>query len=631
MQRTVEKRLLVLLIVPFLTLACQQAEPEPEAPATEEPAAEARVTPSFAQYNDRANEIIAQMTLAEKVGQMTQPAIEYLEDPSDIATYFLGSVLSGGNSDPPNGNSFEDWHAMVEGFNAEARKTRLGIPLIYGVDAVHGHSNVIGATIFPHNIGLGATRDADLVERIFRATAVEVRATGIQWNFAPAVTIPRDDRWGRTYEGFSEDPEVANELGGAAVRGMQGKGLSDPTSIAACAKHFAGDGGTVWGTGMESAEGVKYPLDRGDVQLDEETFRKIHVASYKAALAEGVATIMPSYSSWNGEKCSGSKELLTDMLKDELGFDGFLISDWMAINELPGEYDEDVAQAINAGMDMVMVPDDYKLFISTLKQVVEDGRVPMERIDDAVRRILRVKIAMGMLDDDYDHVADPALADKVGSPEHRAIAREAVQKSLVVLENDGALPLAKDATRIHVAGRAADDVGRQCGGWTIAWQGEVGDVTEGTTILEGLREVAGDGVEITYSEDGSGAEGADAIVVVIGEDPYAEFMGDDEDIALHPDDAAAVARAAATGAPVVTVLVSGRPLILGETLEQSNAFVAAWLPGTEGQGVADVLFGDVKPSGKLTFSWPRSIDQVVVNRGDADYDPLFPYDHGLTY
>ena len=625
------RRTLLLAVIPLLTLGCQQASEEEAEPVATTAVAEAPTVESLTRFDARIDPILAEMTLEEKIGQMTQPDKDYLVEESDIATYFLGSILSGGDSDPSPENTFEEWRDMAERLNGIARETRLGIPLIYGVDAVHGHNNVVGAVIYPHNIGLGASRDADLVERVYRATAVEVRATGIHWDFAPAVTVPRDERWGRTYEGFAEDPSVADELGGAAVRGLQGNDLSDPTSVVACAKHFAGDGGTVYGTGTQpSPAGPPYPMDRGDVQLDEEEFRRIHVAPYKQALAAGVGTIMPSFSSWNGVKCSANKALLTGMLKEEMGFEGFLISDWAAIDEIPGDYASDIEISINAGMDMVMVPDRYREFFDTLKGLVEEGKVPMERIDDAVRRILRVKFAFGMMDDDYDHRADPALAERVGSAEHRAIGREAVQKSLVVLQNGGALPLSKEATRIHVAGRGADDLGRQLGGWSITWQGANGETTVGTTILQGLREVAPD-VEITYSLDGSGAEGADVAVVVIGEDPYAEMNGDRTNLDLHADDAAIVERVAATGVPVVTVLISGRPLILGETLEQSDAFVAAWLPGTEGQGVADVLFGDVSPTGKLGYSWPRSIDQLPINVGDADYDPLFAYDFGLTY
>jgi len=596
------------------------------------PATAAAQTLSLTRFDAQVDELLAGMTLDEKVGQMTQANISALVDEADIETYFLGSLLSGGDSDPSPENTFDDWREMVDRYQSRALKTRLGIPILYGVDAVHGHSNVVGAVIFPHNVGLGGAGDAELVERVYRATAVEVRATGINWSFAPAVTVPRDERWGRTYEGFSENPELVAELGAAAVRGLQGEGLGDPLGVLACAKHYAGDGGTVFGTGTAREGGGNWPLDRGDVRLDDARFREIHLPGYPAAIAAGVGSIMPSYSSWNGLKCSGNKYLLTDVLKGELGFEGFLISDWAAIDELPGDYASDVEQSINAGMDMVMVPDRYREFFATLKKLAEDGRVPMERIDDAVRRILRVKIAMGLMEEGRSHLADPGLEARFGSDEHRQLAREAVRKSLVLLRNEGAtLPLAKDLARVHVAGSSADDVGRQCGGWTIKWQGEGGEVTSGTTILEAIRATVAAGTEVTFSEDGSGAAGADVAVVVIGEEPYAEMFGDREDLSLAAADAAAVKAAADAGVPVVVVLLSGRPMVLGETLETSDAFVAAWLPGTEGQGVADVLFGDFAPTGKLSYTWPRSNDQLPINVGDEDYDPLFPYGFGLTW
>lgn len=623
----------------------------PAASDTAAPAAEPKAgngaQQSLTRFDERANEILAAMTLDEKIGQMTQPDMSYIENDEDVTSYHLGSVLSGGGSDPAAGNSPEAWRAMVEGYQQRAQGTRLGIPLLYGVDAVHGHSNVAGAVIFPHNIGLGATRDAQLVEDVYRATAVEVRATGINWSFAPCLAVPQDIRWGRTYEGFSEDPDVVTELGVAAVKGLQGKGLDDPLSVLACAKHWVGDGGTAFGTGAPkeavpdsvfaetgavAASAERWPLDRGDMQVDEETLRSLHMAPYVAAIEAGVASIMPSFSSWNGEKVSGSRYLLTELLKEELGFEGFLISDWAALDELPGDYVSDVETSINAGMDMVMVPDKYEEFFSTLKTLVEEGKVPMDRIDDAVRRILRVKIAMGLLDPEAQVSADPSLAERVGSAEHRELGRKAVRQSLVLLKNDGGtLPLAKDLTRVHVAGSNADDLGNQCGGWTIQWQGASGEITEGTTILEAIRGAVGEGTEVTFSADGSGAEGADVAIVVVGETPYSEMMGDREDLSLKAEDAAAVAAASGTGVPVVLVVVSGRPMILGETLDRSAAVVAAWLPGTEGSGVTDVLFGDHPPTGKLPFTWPRSTSQLPLAKSAEDGGPLFAFGFGLGY
>ncbi len=624
----------LLLALALLFASCVGTEERPTDRPAGERAAVARPAGQalFVSFDDRVDELLAKMTLDEKVGQMTQPDQEFLEDPDHVREFMVGSLLSGGGSDPPT-NSLEDWRALYEGYQSKALETRLGIPLLYGVDAVHGHSNVIGAVVFPHNIGLGATRNASLVEEISRITAKEVKATGINWDFAPCVAVPRDDRWGRTYEGFAEEPQLVAELGAAAVRGLQGEDPSDPERVVACAKHFVGDGGT----GLDSIivplpDGSRPPFDRGDVQLSEEELRRIHMEGYVTAIAAGVATIMPSYSSWNGVKCSGSRRLLTEIVKEELGFEGFLISDFKAIDELPGDYTSDVETSINAGMDMVMVPDRYQLFFNTLKELVEEGAIPIERIDDAVRRILRVKFAAGLFDDDFSPTADRSLEASFGSAEHRAVARQAVRESLVLLKNEGGvLPLAKDAGRIHVTGPGADDVGMQSGGWTIDWQGGMGAITPGTTILEAIRKAVSDGTEVTHSADRTGAEGADVVVVVVGERPYAEMNGDDLELELLPEDRAVVANAAAAGVPVVTLLISGRPLIVPEALEASDAFAAVWLPGTEGDGIADVLFGDHAPTGKLSFSWPRSADQHPINVGDEDYDPLFPFGYGLSW
>ena len=584
-------------------------------------------------FDTRAKALLAKMTLAEKIGQMTQPDQLFIKDRADIEKYFFGSVLSGGDSDPKT-NTVEDWGAMYEDIQAHALKTRLKIPLLYGVDAVHGHSNVIGAVIFPHHVGLGATRDAKLVEQIGRLTALEVRATGINWAFAPCVAVPRDERWGRAYEGYGEDPTLVAELGEAEVRGMQGPNLSAPTSVLACAKHYVGDGGTALGTGIPNASepGGHYPLDQGDTQLSEADLRRVHMQGYVTAIRAGVASIMPSYSSWNGEKVSGDKRLMTDILKKELGFEGFLISDYNALDELPGDVSAQIERSINAGMDMVMVPERYVRFMATLTALVKDGKVPMSRIDDAVTRILRVKFAMGLMEPGKSFKVDKQFLDAFGGASHRAVARQAVRESIVVLKNEhNALPLARTAKRIHVAGVSANDLGDQCGGWTIKWQGQSGSPTAGTTVLGAIQQIAGPNVKVTYSQDGTGADGADVAVVVVGETPYAEMLGDRRDLSLSERDRSTIANAKKAGIPVVIVLFSGRPLIINDALAQADAFVAAWLPGTEGLGVADVLFGDYKPSGKLPVSWPRSMTQIPINVGDATYDPLFPYGFGLTY
>ena len=584
-------------------------------------------------FDTRAKALLAKMTLAEKIGQMTQPDQLFIKDRADIEKYFFGSVLSGGDSDPKT-NTVEDWGAMYEDIQAHALKTRLKIPLLYGVDAVHGHSNVIGAVIFPHHVGLGATRDAKLVEQIGRLTALEVRATGINWAFSPCVAVPRDERWGRAYEGYGEDPTLVAELGEAEVRGMQGPNLSAPTSVLACAKHYVGDGGTALGTGIPNASepGGHYPLDQGDTQLSEADLRRVHMQGYVTAIRAGVASIMPSYSSWNGEKVSGDKRLMTDILKKELGFEGFLISDYNALDELPGDVSAQIERSINAGMDMVMVPERYVRFMETLTALVKDGKVPMSRIDDAVTRILRVKFAMGLMEPGKSFKVDKQFLDAFGGASHRAVARQAVRESIVVLKNEhNALPLARTAKRIHVAGVSANDLGDQCGGWTIKWQGQSGSPTAGTTVLGAIQQIAGPNVKVTYSQDGTGADGADVAVVVVGETPYAEMLGDRRDLSLSERDRSTIANAKKAGIPVVIVLFSGRPLIINDALAQADAFVAAWLPGTEGLGVADVLFGDYKPSGKLPVSWPRSMTQIPINVGDATYDPLFPYGFGLTY
>lgn len=569
--------------------------------------------PAAAGAEDRVEALLQQMTLAEKIGQMTQVDTAALNDKSHIQKYALGSVLSGGGSDPAN-NSAQGWLQLAADCQSWSQKTRLKIPLLYGVDAVHGHNNVLGAVIFPHNLGLGATRNPALVERAARISAREIAGTGINWTFAPCVAVAQDARWGRTYESFSDSPEVAGELGAAAVRGFQAN-FSDSGSVLACAKHFVGDGGTQNG------------VDQGNTVLDEATLRKIHLAPYLPALKAGAGSVMISFSSWNGAKMHGHKHLITDVLKGELAFKGFTISDWAAIDQLPHDYKGSIAAAINAGLDMAMVPNgpgqpnNYVEFITKLTELVNEGRVPLARIDDAVRRILRTKLEMGAL---VAKPVDPALTAAIGSPAHRQVARECVRESLVLLKNErAALPLAKDLKHIQVIGKAADDIGIQCGGWTISWQGEAGKITSGgTTILEAIRQSVSPATKVSFSADAAKIETADAVIVVIGETPYAEMKGDRTDLLLSAADAALIKRAKQNGATVVTVLLSGRPLILGEALEASDAFVAAWLPGTEGLGVTDILFGDAKPTGKLPRAWPQSLGVAANN---------FPFGFGLTY
>jgi beta-glucosidase len=579
-------------------------------------------------FDPRVKPLLAQMTLAEKIGQMTQAEhSRALETSTDVQDLFIGSVLSGGGSKPSGGNNPQTWADLYDKYQRQALKTRLRIPLLYGVDALHGNNDVAGAVLFPHNIGLGCTRDPDLVEKIGRITAEEVRATGINWTFAPCVTVPQDERWGRTYEGFSENPDIVQLLGAAAVRGLQGSILSDPLSIAACAKHFMGDGGTTFGTGQGGG------LDQGDTRVDEATLRRLHLPGYISAIQAGVATIMPSYSSWNGVKCSANTHLLTGILKGELGFQGFLISDYNAITQITNNYKAAIGISINAGMDMAMEPNGYRSFIRNLTELVNEGTVPMSRIDDAVARILRVKFALGLMDSNRSVLANPSFQQSFGSADHRAVARQAVRESLVLLKNDRhALPLSKRAARIAVAGNSADDLGNQCGGWTVEWQGRSGAVTTGgTTLFAAISKAVGPNTTVTYSREGKNAAGADVGIVAIGETPYAEMKGDSRNLTLDAADQQAVANMKKAGLPVVMVLLSGRPMILGDILNQADAIVAAWLPGTEGEGVSDVLFGDFQPTGKLSFAWPRAMDQIPSHPGDANYNPLFPLGYGLTY
>lgn len=584
-------------------------------------------------YDGKARRLLATMTLEEKVGQMTQAEQSAIKDAGDIEKFFIGSLLSGGSSDPKSGNSLEAWTDLYDGFQAHAKKTRLAIPLLFGIDAVHGHNNVLGAVVFPHNIGLGCSRNPRLVELASRITAEEVRATGINWTFAPCVTVPRDERWGRTYEGFGETPELAATLGEAAVRGLQRNDLGNPLSVVACAKHFVGDGGTTIGTAGALNPDKKRLLDQGDTQLTEAELRRIHLPGYLTTVKAGVASIMPSYSSWNGVKVSASKRLLSEILKKELGFEGFLISDYKAIGQIDKDFKRAIEISINAGMDMAMEPTEYAQFFTLLCELVKEGKVPMTRIDDAVTRILRVKFALGLMDKRRSHLADRRLHKTFGSSAHRLVARECVRQSLVLLKNEKAtLPLSKRVARIHVAGKSGDDLGNQCGGWTIDWQGKSGAVTTGgTTILQAIRQSVSPATKVTFSKDGLDASGADVGIVVIGETPYAEGRGDRDDLTLAVEDIAVVKKMKQAGIPVVVVLISGRPMIINEALDQCDAFVAAWLPGTEGMGVADVLVGNYRPTGKLSFTWPRSMDQIPINVGDAKYDPLFKYGFGLTY
>lgn len=578
----------------------------------------------------RVSDLLARMTIEEKVGQVIQADIGSIS-PADLADYPLGSILAGGNSAPGGDERAPPmaWVQMAREYRAAvAARPGARIPLMFGIDAVHGHNNVVGATLFPHNIGLGATRNPDLIRQIGRATALEVAATGADWTFGPTLAVPQDDRWGRTYEGYSEDPAIVAAYAGAMTYGLQGElseGRLQRGYIAGSAKHFLADGGTVDGK------------DQGDAIIDEQTLISVHAAGYPPAIAAGVLTVMASFSSWNGIKHTGNRELLTDVLRGPLGFDGFVVGDWNAHGQLPGCTNESCAAAFNAGIDMFMAPDSWKpLFENTLAQV-RTGEIPMQRLDEAVRRILRVKFKTGVFEPERPIEGAVSL---LGSPEHRALARQAVRESLVLLKNDGVLPIRGNA-QVLVAG-SADDIGQAAGGWTITWQGTGttrADFPNAESIWEGLKSaIEGQGGQATLSPDGTFGDRPDVAIVVFGETPYAEFQGDVADLDFRPEEPLQVLkRLGAEGIPTVALFLSGRPLYVNPEINAANAFVAAWLPGSEGGGVADVLVADRAGApradfkGTLSFSWPRSPDQPPQNAGTPGYDPQFPLGFGLSY
>ncbi|GAA0911744.1 glycoside hydrolase family 3 N-terminal domain-containing protein [Nonomuraea longicatena] len=564
---------------------------------------------------DRVRDLLSRMTVAEKVGQMTQAERSALGTPDDLATYLLGSVLSGGGSAPAD-NTPKAWADMVDGFQLRTRQTRLQIPIVYGVDAVHGHNNVAGATIFPHNVGLGATRDPALVRRIGAATAKEVKATGIPWNFSPCLCVSRDERWGRAYESFGEDPALVGRMS-TIIDGLQDHG------VLATAKHYVADGGTDYG----SSGTADYTIDQGVFTGSREELEAVHLAPFAQAVRRGVGSVMPSFSSVGPTKMHAHRELLTDVLKGRLGFTGLVVSDWQAIDQIPGDHTTDVRTSINAGLDMIMVPYAFQTFVSTLTAEIEAGRVSMARVDDAVSRILTAKFRLGLFERPY---ADRSGLSTVGSAPHRALARTAAARSQVLLKNSGSVVPLRPSARVYVAGSNADDIGNQSGGWTITWQGSSGPITQGTTILSGIR---GRAASVTHSPDASApTAGHDVGVVVVGERPYAEGQGDvgrqGRTMELSPQDRAAV-ETVCGALDCVVVVVSGRPLLLGD-LSQVEAVVAAWLPGSEGAGVSDPLFGAVPYTGRLPYTWPRSMEQLPINVGDAAYDPLYPYGWGLS-
>lgn len=599
-------------------------------PLAADPALEKRIT-----------DLMAGMTVEDKVGQLVQGDIASVT-PDDVRRYRLGSILAGGNSDP--GGRYDaspaEWLALADAFYDASMDTSKGgkaIPLLFGIDAVHGQSNIIGATLFPHNIGLGATRNPELLRQIGGITALETRVTGMEWTFAPTVAVPQDDRWGRTYEGYSESPEVVASYAAAMVEGLQGRvgtpEFLDGRHVIASVKHFLGDGGTTDGK------------DQGDTRISESDLVRIHAAGYPPAIAAGAQTAMASFNSVNGEKMHGHRHYLTDVLKGRMNFGGFVVGDWNGHGQVKGCTTTDCPATIIAGLDMAMASDSWKGFYETTLAAVKDGRITTQRLDDAVRRILRVKFRLGLFE--AGSPSTRAVGGQfalIGAPAHRAVARQAVRESLVLLKNqNGLLPLSPKQ-RILVAGDGADDVGKQAGGWTLNWQGTGTtrkDFPNADTIYEGIaRQASAAGGEAVLAVDGRYAVKPDVAVVVFGEDPYAEFQGDRPTLAYKPGnetDLALLKRLKAEGIPVVAVFLSGRPLWVNREINAADAFVAAWLPGSEGAGIADVLLrgsdGRVQHDfkGKLSFSWPRTGTQYANNVGQKDYDPLFAFGFGLTY
>ena len=598
---------------------------------------------------ERVADLLSRMTLEEKVGQMTQTErYQVFDDETPITTLGLGSILSGGGSTPAQ-NTPEAWADMIDRFQRAALRTRLGIPLIYGIDAVHGNGNALGATVFPHNIGLGATRDPKLVRKIAEITAEETRASGPQWTFSPCICAARDDRWGRTYESFSEDPDLVIRME-SAIDGYQGgRGdLADRDHVLATAKHYAGDGDTEYGTATGD-----YKIDQGIAITNREDFWDASLRQYVPAVRDhNVGSVMPSFSSvdWtedgvgNPIKMHANRELITDVLKGSMRFGGFVISDWKGIHQLPGDWATQVSTGVNAGIDMMMEPDEYKDFITTLLAEVRAGNVPMSRIDDAVSRILTKKFQLGLFEHPF---TDRRNIDEIGSRAHHRVAREAAAKSSVLLKNKHeTLPL-RTRKGVYVAGSNADNIGNQAGGWTLTWQGGSTNVIPGTTILDGVRKLARG--RVTHSPDASAPiRPSDTGIVVVGETPYSEGFGDVggprwgfdpgdggelrpvKDMQLSAEDKAAVDKVCAEARRCAVVVVSGRPLIIDpQRLASIDALVAAWLPGSEGVGVADTLFGRRGFTGKLPVTWPRTLAQEPINVGDANYDPLYPFGYGL--
>jgi beta-glucosidase len=578
----------------------------------------------------RIDLLLNRMTIEEKVGQVIQPEWKSIR-PAEVAQYHIGSIEAGGGS-APGGNKYasvHDWISSIEPYyDASVDPTRncVIIPLIWAADAVHGHNNVYGATLFPHNIGLGAAHDPDLIRRIGEVTAAEVRSTGMDWSFAPTIAVARDDRWGRTYESYSEDPKIVAQYAASMVMGLEGSGSTflDKDHVISTAKHFLGDGSTDGGH------------DQGNSVASEADLIRLHAPGYVQAIDAGTQSIMASFNSWHGVKMHANQALMTEVLKGQMGFDGFIMGDWNAHGQIPGCTNADCATAFNAGLDIFNAPQAWKALFGNLVREVNDGTIPKERLDDAVRRILRVKMRMGVFDAPAPDKR-PDTYRPIGTPSHRAVARQAVRESLVLLKNDGVLPIKPNAT-VLIAGEGADNIAMQSGGWTLSWQGVDNgpkDFPGATSIYQGLKaQIDEAGGQALFSPDGASAQKPDIAIVVFGETPYAEFMGDQSDVALHHDNGESlelIRKLKAQGIPVVAVMLSGRALYVNPQINAADAFVEAWLPGSEGEGVADVLTGKSDFTGKLSFSWPKRPDDTPLNVGDAAYDPQFAYGFGLSY
>ncbi len=594
-----------------------------------------------AAFDQEISAILSKLTLQQKIGQMVQAQMDAIT-PEEVRDYHIGSVLNGGNAYANNDKyaSVEDWVALVDSYyrsSMDSSNGRVAIPIMWGTDAVHGHNKVVGATLFPHNIGLGASRNPTLVNNIARITAIEMLATGVDWNFAPSVAVVRDDRWGRTYESFSEDPELVAQLTKAYVLGLQGdpdtEGFMNENHVMATAKHFIGDGGTENG------------IDRGNNTDTEPDLLSTHAQGYLSAIEAGVLSIMPSHSMWHGERLHGHHYLLTEILKNRMGFDGFLIGDWNSHGLVKGCKASSCPQAVNAGLDMFMVTHEWKAFIENTTRQVERGVISESRIDDAVARILRAKFRAGLF-----HKAPPSerkyanQKNLLGSKKHRSVARQAVRESMVLLKNNNKLLPLDPSLNILVAGDGADNIGKQSGGWTISWSGagaKNSDFPNGISILSAIKNVAEKaGGTVEFDIRGNYKTKPDVAIVVFGEEPYAEWFGDIKHLSyqrLKHTDASLLEKLKADGVPTLALLISGRPLWLNRAINASDAFVALWLPGTEASGVSDVIFtkanGDTNYDfvGKLPFSWPMYPSQTELNKGDKNYKPLFPFGYGLNY